>query len=185
MIIKPRIRGFVCLTAHPVGCETHVREQIKHVTAGGKIETGPKNVLVLGASTGYGLSSRITAAFGSGASTLGVFFEKEPTEKRTATAGWYNSVAFEKLAKEAGLKCKSLNGDAFSDEISGVHDLSSDAYALVLITALPLKTQTTPNLSDFTEVSNGGGYTTGGIALTESWTRSGVTTTFYDTVDPS
>jgi len=117
MVIKPRIRGFVCLTAHPVGCEAHVREQIKHVTAGGKIEAGPKNVLVLGASTGYGLSSRITAAFGSGASTIGVFFEKEPGEKKTATAGWYNSAAFEKLAKEKGIKCKSINGDAFSDEI--------------------------------------------------------------------
>lgn len=117
MVIKPRIRGFVCLTAHPVGCEAHVREQIKHVTANGTIEGGPKNVLVLGASTGYGLSSRITAAFGSSASTIGVFFEKEPSDKKTATAGWYNTAAFEKIAKESGLKSKSINGDAFSDEI--------------------------------------------------------------------
>lgn len=117
MVIKPRIRGFVCLTAHPVGCEEHVHQQIKYVTEKGKIENGPKNVLVLGASTGYGLASRITAAFGCGAATLGVFFEKEPNEKKTATAGWYNSVAFEKLAKEAGLKSRSINGDAFSNEI--------------------------------------------------------------------
>jgi len=117
MVIKPRVRGFICLTAHPAGCEEHVNEQIKHVSSTGKIENGPKNVLVLGASTGYGLASRITAAFGSGAATLGVFFEKEPNERKTATAGWYNSVAFEKLSKKAGLKSKSINGDAFSDEI--------------------------------------------------------------------
>lgn len=117
MVIHPRIRGFICLTAHPNGCEEHVREQIKHVSSTGKIENGPKNVLVLGASTGYGLASRITAAFGAGAATLGVFFEKEPNEKKTATAGWYNSIAFEKLAKKAGLKSRSINGDAFSDEI--------------------------------------------------------------------
>lgn len=117
MVIKPRIRGFVCLTAHPVGCEEHVRQQIKYVTKKSKINNGPKNVLILGASTGYGLASRITAAFGSDAATLGVFFEKEPTEKKTATAGWYNTVAFEKLAAEKGLKYKSINGDAFSNEI--------------------------------------------------------------------
>lgn len=117
MVIKPRVRGFVCLTAHPLGCEEHVREQINHVKAGGPIEKGPKSVLVLGASTGYGLASRITAAFGSDAATLGVFFEKEPNERKTATAGWYNTVAFEKLAKEAGLKSKSINGDAFSHDI--------------------------------------------------------------------
>jgi enoyl-[acyl-carrier protein] reductase / trans-2-enoyl-CoA reductase (NAD+) len=117
MVIKPRVRGFVCLTAHPVGCQEHVREQMERVKADGIIENGPKSVLVLGASTGYGLASRITAAFGSGAATLGVFFEKEPNERKTATAGWYNSVAFEKFAKEAGLKSKSINGDAFSDEI--------------------------------------------------------------------
>lgn len=117
MVIKPRIRGFVCLTSHPVGCEAHVREQIKHVKAGGEIDNGPKKALILGASTGYGLSSRIVAAFGSNASTIGVFFEKEPTDKKTATAGWYNTAAFEKLAKEAGLKSKSINGDAFSDQV--------------------------------------------------------------------
>ncbi|KAA3615002.1 MAG: trans-2-enoyl-CoA reductase family protein [Calditrichaeota bacterium] len=129
MVIKPRIRGFVCLTAHPVGCEAHVKEQINHVTSNGPIKNGPKNVLVIGASTGYGLSSRITAAFGSGASTLGVFFEKEPKDKKTATAGWYNSVAFEKLAKEKGLKSVSVNGDAFSDEIKDkVVDISKNEF---------------------------------------------------------
>lgn len=117
MVIKPRVRGFVCLTAHPLGCEAHVKEQINHVTSNGPIKNGPKNVLVIGASTGYGLSSRIAAAFGSEAATLGVFFEKEPSDTKTATAGWYNSIAFEKLAKEKGLKSVSLNGDAFSDEI--------------------------------------------------------------------
>lgn len=117
MIIQPRVRGFMCLTAHPAGCEAQVKEQINYVRSMGEIKNGPKNVLVLGASTGYGLSSRISAAFGSAASTIGVFFEKEPTNKKTATAGWYNSAAFEKLAGQAGLKSKSINGDAFSDEI--------------------------------------------------------------------
>ena len=117
MIIKPRIRGYVCLTAHPKGCKQHVREQINHVLANGKITDGPKNALIIGASTGYGLSSRISAAFGSDAATLGVFFEKEPSATKTATAGWYNSVAFEQIAKTMDLKCVSINGDAFSDEI--------------------------------------------------------------------
>jgi len=120
MIIKPKVRGFICLTSHPVGCEAHVKEQIDTIKSKGLIERGPKNVLVIGSSTGYGLASRITAAFGSRANTVGVFFEKEPSEKRTATAGWYNSVAFEKLAKAEGLYAKSINGDAFSDEIKAV-----------------------------------------------------------------
>jgi enoyl-[acyl-carrier protein] reductase/trans-2-enoyl-CoA reductase (NAD+) len=117
MIIKPRVRGFVCTTAHPVGCEANVREQIKYVKGKGRIAKGPSNVLVIGASTGYGLSSRITAAFGCGAATVGVFLEREPTEKRPATAGWYNSVAFEKCAQADGLYAKNVNGDAFSDEV--------------------------------------------------------------------
>jgi enoyl-[acyl-carrier protein] reductase/trans-2-enoyl-CoA reductase (NAD+) len=117
MIIKPKVRGFVCVTTHPVGCEANVREQIDYVKGQGPIAGGPKNVLVIGASTGYGLGSRITAAFGCGANTVGVFLEREPTEKRPATAGWYNSVAFEKAAREAGLRSASVNGDAFSDEI--------------------------------------------------------------------
>ncbi len=117
MIIKPRVRGFVCITTHPTGCEANVREQIDYVNSKPKIESGPKNVLIVGASTGYGLASRITAAYGCGASTTGVFLEREPTEKRTATAGWYNSVSFEKAAHADGLFARSLNGDAFSDEI--------------------------------------------------------------------
>ncbi len=117
MVIQPKIRGFICLTAHPAGCEAHVKEQIDYVRKQGPIENGPRKVLVIGASTGYGLASRIAAAFGAKADTLGVFFEKEPTEKRPATAGWYNSIAVEKFAKAEGLYAKSMNGDAFSDEL--------------------------------------------------------------------
>jgi enoyl-[acyl-carrier protein] reductase/trans-2-enoyl-CoA reductase (NAD+) len=117
MIIKPRVRGFMCVTTHPVGCEANVREQIDYVKAQGAIENGPKKVLVIGSSTGYGLASRISAAFGSGAATLGIFFEKEGTEKKPGTAGWYNSAAFHKFAEAEGLYVKSINGDAFSDEI--------------------------------------------------------------------
>ncbi len=117
MVIKPKIRGFICTNAHPVGCAEHVKEQIEYVKSKGVVANGPKNVLVIGASTGYGLASRITATFGSGAKTLGVFFEKEGTEKRTGSAGWYNSAAFHDAASEAGVWAKSINGDAFSDEI--------------------------------------------------------------------
>lgn len=117
MVIKPKIRGFFCLTSHPVGCAANVDRQIDYVKQQGPIPGGPKKVLVIGASTGYGLASRITAAFGSQADTLGVFFEKPPTERKPGTAGWYNSVAFERAAKAAGLYAKSINGDAFSDEI--------------------------------------------------------------------
>lgn len=117
MIIKPRIRGFVCITAHPEGCAQHVRDQIAHVRSNGPIKDAPKRVLVLGSSTGYGLAARITAAFGGGADTLGVFFERPASNGKPASAGWYNSVAFEEEAKKAGLWAKSLNGDAFSDEL--------------------------------------------------------------------
>lgn len=116
MIIEPRMRGFICLTAHPDGCAKSVQNQIEYVKSKGKIN-GPKRVLVVGASTGFGLASRITAAFGSDASTIGVFFEKEPAEGKTATPGWYNSAAFEKEANKAGLYAKSINGDAFSNEV--------------------------------------------------------------------
>lgn len=116
MIIKPKIRGFICTTTHPMGCEANVKEQIAYTKAQGPIANAPKRVLVVGSSSGYGLSSRIAAAFGGGASTIGVFFEKPGTEKKTGTAGWYNSAAFDKLAKEEGLYSKSLNGDAFSNE---------------------------------------------------------------------
>lgn len=116
MIIEPRTRGFICLTAHPVGCAAHVKQQIEYVKQQGKIN-GPKKVLVIGASTGFGLASRISAAFGFDASTIGVFFEKEPAPGKTASPGWYNTAAFETEAHAAGLYAKSINGDAFSDEI--------------------------------------------------------------------
>jgi enoyl-[acyl-carrier protein] reductase/trans-2-enoyl-CoA reductase (NAD+) len=116
MIIKPKIRGFICTTTHPVGCEANVKEQIAYTKAQGPIKNAPKRVLVVGSSSGYGLSSRIAAAFGGGAATIGVFFEKPGSEKKTGTAGFYNAAAFDKLAHEEGLYAKSLNGDAFSNE---------------------------------------------------------------------
>lgn len=116
MIIEPRMRGFICLTAHPAGCEQNVKNQIAYVQSKGTND-GPKRVLVIGASTGFGLASRITSAFGSNAATLGVFFEKAPSEGKTASPGWYNSAAFEKEATKAGLYAKSINGDAFSNEV--------------------------------------------------------------------
>lgn len=116
MIIKPRGRGFICTTAHPVGCAKNVADQIRYVQEKGLI-SGPKNVLVIGASTGYGLASRIVAAFGCRANTLGVFFERPADGNRTASAGWYNTAAFEMAAQKAGLYAKSINGDAFSDAI--------------------------------------------------------------------
>ena len=116
MIIEPRMRGFICLTAHPKGCEQNVKNQIEYVKSKGKIN-GPKRVLVIGASTGFGLASRITSAFGSDAATIGVFFEKAPSEGKTASPGWYNSAAFEVEANKAGLYAKSINGDAFSNEV--------------------------------------------------------------------
>ncbi|WP_111640524.1 enoyl-ACP reductase FabV [Marinimicrobium alkaliphilum] len=117
MIIKPKVRGFICTNAHPEGCAANVREQIDYTREQGPVEGGPKKVLVIGSSTGYGLASRITAAFGSGADTLGVCFEKPPTEKKTASAGYYNTAAFHEEAEKAGLYAETINGDAFSDEI--------------------------------------------------------------------
>lgn len=121
MVIQPKIRGFICTTAHPEGCFNAVSEQINYIKAKAKdfnanVNT-PKNVLIIGASTGYGLASRITATFGFGAKTIGVFFEKAADEKRTASPGWYNSAAFEKIAHREGHYAKSINGDAFSQEI--------------------------------------------------------------------
>ncbi len=117
MVIKPKVRGFVCVTAHPGGCAAQVAEQIAHVRAAGPIKDGPRKLLVLGASTGYGLSSRIAAAFGSGAATAGVFFERPSEEGRTATPGWYNTIAFTRAARAAGLYARNFNGDAFSDTL--------------------------------------------------------------------
>lgn len=116
MIIEPRMRGFICTTSHPKGCEQNVKNQIEYIKSKGPI-AGAKKVLVIGASTGFGLASRITSAFGSDAATTGVFFEKAPSEGKTASPGWYNSAAFEKEAHKAGLYAKSVNGDAFSNEI--------------------------------------------------------------------
>ena len=112
MVIKPKIRGFICTNSHPVGCAAHVQEQIDYVKQQGPVTGGPKNVLVIGSSTGYGLASRISAAFGCGANTLGLFFEKEGTVKRTGTAGWYNTAAFQKAAEAEGIWAKNINGDA-------------------------------------------------------------------------
>lgn len=117
MVIRPKVRGFVCITAHPEGCAAHVAEQVAYVKSKGAIPNGPRSVLVIGASTGYGLASRITAAFGSGAQTLGVFFERPSDEGRPATPGWYNTLAFTEAARGAGLKATNINGDAFSDDI--------------------------------------------------------------------
>ncbi|MCH8538241.1 MAG: trans-2-enoyl-CoA reductase family protein [Alkalimonas sp.] len=117
MVIQPKVRGFICTNAHPVGCAAHVKSQIDYVKQQGPVTNGPKNVLVIGASTDYGLASRITAAFGSGAKTLGIFFEKAPTASKTASAGWYNTAAFEQEANAVGLWNKHINGDAFTDEL--------------------------------------------------------------------
>jgi len=116
MIIEPKVKGFICTTAHPDGCAENVKRQISYIKSKPSID-GPKNVLVIGCSTGYGLSSRITAAFGAHANTLGIMFEKEPTLKRTATAGYYNTLAFEQFAKEAGYLSETINGDAFSLDV--------------------------------------------------------------------
>lgn len=117
MIVVPKIRGFICTTAHPTGCEERVRKWIDYVKKQTHLSNAPKKVLIIGASTGFGLASRIVAAFGAGAKTIGVFFEKSATEKRTASPGWYNIAAFEKAAHAIALYAKSINGDAFSDEI--------------------------------------------------------------------
>ena len=117
MIIKPKIRGFICVTAHPEGCAAHVRQQVEYVEGRGPVAGAPKRVLVIGASTGYGLASRIVPAFAGGAATIGVFFEKPGEADRCGSAGWYNSVAFEREARAAGLYAKSIDGDAFSDAV--------------------------------------------------------------------
>ena len=119
MVISPKVRGFICTNAHPLGCAANVTQQIAHIKSldlTNPVPGAPKNVLIIGSSTGYGLASRITAAYGYEAKTLGVFFEKPPTEKRTASAGFYNAAAFDKQAVSDDLYAKSINGDAFSDE---------------------------------------------------------------------
>jgi len=116
MIIKPRVRGFMCITTHPTGCEANVLNQINYIKSQPTLNI-PKRVLVVGSSTGYGLAARIAAAFGGGASTLGIFFEKPGSERKPGTAGWYNSAAFHKFVDREGLYAKSINGDAFSNEV--------------------------------------------------------------------
>jgi len=116
MVIKPKVRGFICTTAHPEGCARHVDEQIRYVQSKPRLN-GPKNALIIGASTGFGLSTRIAAAFGAGARTLGIFFERPAEGARTATAGWYNTAAFTRAARQAGLYAGNINGDAFSDAV--------------------------------------------------------------------
>ncbi len=115
MIVEPRIKGFICTTAHPLGCSENVDRQIAYVKEKGSCR-GPKKVLVIGSSTGYGLASRIMATFGCGADTLGVMYEREATEKRTASPGWYNTIHFEKKAHAAGFYAKTINKDAFLKE---------------------------------------------------------------------
>ena len=119
MVVEPKVKGFLCITAHPKGCAKNVENQIEYVKNKGAIKDGCKTALIIGASTGYGLASRISAAFGCGADTIGVFFERpaDPDRGRTASAGWYNTIAFTKKAEEAGLYAANINGDAFSDEI--------------------------------------------------------------------
>ena len=135
MIISPKVRGFICTNAHPQGCAANVQQQIDYIKNNGPYTGGPKNVLVIGASTGYGLASRITAAFGYGASTLGVFFEKPPTERKTASAGYYNAAAFEQAATAAGIYSKSINGDAFSTECKAkvVEQIKADMGPIDLV----------------------------------------------------
>lgn len=145
MIIEPRIRGFICTTAHPVGCAMNVRQQVAYVTGQPPIENAPKRVLVLGCSAGYGLASRIVTTFGGGADTVGVSFEKEPTETKTASAGWYNNRAFEAEARAAGRKAVTLDGDAFSDEmkakvVAAVREELGQIDMLVYSMAAPVRT---------------------------------------------
>lgn len=117
VIIRPKTRGFICITAHPEGCAAHVEQWADYIRKQGPVANAPKRVLVVGSSTGYGLASRVTAAFGGGAATLGVYFEKPSEPDRLGTAGWYNTIAFERSARAAGLYARSINGDAFSDAV--------------------------------------------------------------------
>ncbi len=148
MIIKPKVRGFICINAHPVGCAQNVQEQIDFIKQQGPLGDGPKNVLVIGASTGYGLASRISAAFGYGAKTLGLFFEKPATERKTGSAGFYNAAAFEDKAKAEGLYAKSINGDAFSSEIKAqaIETIKADMGKVDLVVySLASPRRTDPN----------------------------------------
>jgi enoyl-[acyl-carrier protein] reductase/trans-2-enoyl-CoA reductase (NAD+) len=135
MLIKPKVRGFVCVTAHPDGCAAHVQEQIDYVRRQVPVHAGSRKVLVIGASTGYGLATRITAAFGAGAATLGVFYERPSEPDRPSTPGWYNSIAFTRTARAAGLYAENVNGDAFSDAVKAqtIELLKRDLGAVDLV----------------------------------------------------
>lgn len=151
MVIKPKIRGFICTNAHPVGCEESVKRQIAYVKEQEFAQDGPKNVLVIGASTGYGLASRIVSTFGHGAKTLGIFFEKEGTERKTGSAGWYNTAAFQKAADEAGIYAKNINGDAFSNEIKAktIETIKADLGKIDLVVySLASPRRTDPNTGE-------------------------------------
>ncbi|MBB4052029.1 enoyl-[acyl-carrier protein] reductase/trans-2-enoyl-CoA reductase (NAD+) [Devosia subaequoris] len=145
MIIEPKIRGFICTTAHPTGCATNVQRQIDHVVIKGPIPSERKRVLVLGCSTGYGLASRIVTTFGSGADTVGVSFEREPGETKPASAGWYNNRAFENRARAAGSKAVTIEGDAFSDAvkaqtIEAIRETLGQVDLIVYSLASPVRT---------------------------------------------
>jgi len=154
MVIQPKVRGFICTNAHPIGCAKNVEEQIEYIQNAGPLDDSamPKNVLIIGASTGYGLASRITAAYAYQAKTLGLFFEKPPTEKRTGSAGYYNSAAFETRAKKDGLYAKSINGDAFSNEVKTktIEQIKADLGQVDLVIyslASPRRTDPISNIS--------------------------------------
>ncbi|MBQ2824345.1 MAG: trans-2-enoyl-CoA reductase family protein [Oscillospiraceae bacterium] len=169
MVVKPKIRGFICTTSHPTGCDAAVKAQIDYVKAQPKTE-GAKKVLVIGSSMGYGLASRISAAFSCGAATIGVIFDKQGSDSRTGSAGWYNTAAFEKYAHAEGLYAKTINGDAFSQEIKNeVIDLIRNDLGKVdmVIYSLAAPRRT---LADGTSVSSvlkttGGSYTNKSIDL--------------------
>lgn len=147
MIVEPKVKGFICTTAHPLGCNKNVENQIEYVKKSGMIN-GAKKVLVIGSSTGYGLASRITAAFGMGAATIGVAFEREASGKRTATPGYYNTRAFDDAAKKAGIYAKSFNGDAFTVELKQqvIETIKQDLGKVDLIVySLAAPRRTTPD----------------------------------------
>lgn len=167
MIVEPKVKDYICLTAHKGGCKENVKRQIEYIKSKGKLD-GPKNVLVIGASTGYGLASRITAAFGCGAATIGVMFERESNGKRTATPGWYNTLAFDDYAHEAGLYSKSINGDAFSKAVKDqVIDLIKTDLGQIdmVIYSLAAPRRTTPSGETYQSVLK----TTGADFTNKSW----------------
>lgn len=169
MIIKPKIRGFICTTAHPAGCAAHVQQQIDYTLEQGAINNGPKNVLVLGCSTGYGLASRITAAFGSNAKTLGVCFEKPPTERKTGSAGFYNTLAFHDAAKKADKYARTFNADAFSDEckaevIAAIKEDLGQIDLVIYSLASPRRVDPKTGIAHYSVLKPiGEGYTTKGL----------------------